>query len=210
MALPERDQGSGDFCFVFHDQRIGLEYSLDNSGNFFLSEAVEAFQYPYCLCERNNANEPWRLLGQVVFHHDCGFARLHWVVLREVPNQNVGIETNHFRARARYLSVAPAAIASSISSRVARREDLTIPRNAETGSLGKRNTVPLGCTKNLTRSPGFTCRCSRIALGMVTWPLTVIADSILPPLLYLKCNTNQVGCKACGKLIVDIHESFLV
>src|ERR1017187_784702 len=139
---------------MFHQQRVGPKYPLDNNGNFLLSEAVGAFQYPHCLRERNNTHEPRALFRQTLFHNHSGFVRLHWVVLRKVPDQNVGIKANHFRAEALYLSVIPAAIASSISSGVARRELLTMPRKAETGILGNRKTVPLGCTKNLTRSPG--------------------------------------------------------
>jgi hypothetical protein len=69
-----------------------------------------------------------------------------------------------------------------------RRLDLTIPRSAEADTLGRRTTLPSGCRKNLTRSPGFSRRCSRIALGIVAWPLRVIADSIVSPLLFTICN----------------------
>jgi hypothetical protein len=31
----------------------------------------------------------------------------------------------------------------------------------------------------LTRSPGFSRRCSRIAFGIVAWPFVVIADSMI-------------------------------
>src|ERR1017187_9278031 len=178
---------------MFHQQRVGPKYPLDNNGNFLLSEAVGAFQYPHRLRERKNTHEPRALFRQTLFHNHSGFVRLHWVVLRKVPDQNVCIEANHFRVAALYLSVIPAAIASSISSRVARRELLTMPRKAETGILGNRKTVPLGCTKNLTRSPGLRWRCSRMAFGIVAWPLLVIADSMLSPLHFLECNTTFGG-----------------
>jgi hypothetical protein len=32
--------------------------------------------------------------------------------------------------------------------------DLSVPRTAEAGSFGNKTTLPSGCTKNLTRSPG--------------------------------------------------------
>jgi hypothetical protein len=78
---------------------------------------------------------------------------------------------------------APSAAASVISLIVTgrRRLDLTMPRKAEAESFGKRTTLPSGCKKNLTRSPGFKWRCSRIAFGIVAWPLTVIAESIMDP-----------------------------
>src|ERR1700736_6259147 len=75
--------------------------------------------------------------------------------------------------------MAPAAAALLISSIVAgRRRGLTMPRKTEAGRFGKRTTLPSGCIKNLTRSPGFNRRCSRIAFGIVAWPFSVIADSI--------------------------------
>jgi hypothetical protein len=45
----------------------------------------------------------------------------------------------------------------------------------------KMTTLPSGCTKNLTRSPGFSRRCLRIAFGIVSCPSTVIADSLVQP-----------------------------
>ena len=71
-------------------------------------------------------------------------------------------------------------MALSISSRLAGLglRDLIMPRSADTGSFGKITTLPSGCTKNFTRSPGFSRRCSLTALGMVAWPLMLSADSI--------------------------------
>jgi hypothetical protein len=68
--------------------------------------------------------------------------------------------------------------ASFISSIEARRRlGLTMPRKTEADRFGKRTTLPSGCIKNLTRSPDFNPRCSRIAFGIVAWPFVVIADS---------------------------------
>ena len=71
-----------------------------------------------------------------------------------------------------------------------------MPRKAETGILGNRKTVPSGCTKNFTLSPGLRWRCSRMAFGMVAWPLLVIADSTVAPLHFLECNTTFGGSQA--------------
>jgi hypothetical protein len=58
------------------------------------------------------------------------------------------------------------------------------------GPLRQENYLPSGCMKNLTRSPGFNPRCSRIAFGIVAWSFVVIADStIQPPLHYPKGDT---------------------
>jgi hypothetical protein len=65
-----------------------------------------------------------------------------------------------------------------------------MPRKADAGNFGRRTTLPSGCTKNLTRSPGFNPRCLRTALGIVACPFTVIADSMVAPLLPYKCNTK--------------------
>src|SRR5690242_15291361 len=75
-----------------------------------------------------------------------------------------------------------------------------MPRRADGGSLGKRTTVPSGWTKNLTRSPGFNCRWSRMGLGIVACPLLVSADSMCAtPLLFWGCKTFtgvQSSCSA--------------
>src|SRR6266576_6742257 len=95
--------------------------------------------------------------------------RLYWVVLGEIADENVGVEPDHRRRARGAPPAAPSAAASVISPIVTgrRRLDLIIPRKAAAGSFGKRTTVPSGCTKNLTRSPGFNRRCSRIAFGIV-------------------------------------------
>jgi hypothetical protein len=72
------------------------------------------------------------------------------------------------RLQGRASPVAPAAAASLMSSIVAgRRRGLTMPRKTEAGRFGKRTTLPSACMKNLTRSPGFKPRWSRIAFGIV-------------------------------------------
>jgi hypothetical protein len=71
-------------------------------------------------------------------------------------------------------------MALSISAKLAGRiAGPAIPRNEVTGSFGKSTTLPSGCMKNFTRSPGLSPRCSRIAFGIVAWPLLVMADSII-------------------------------
>jgi hypothetical protein len=73
-----------------------------------------------------------------------------------------------------------------------------MPLNAETGSLGRRTTVPSGCIKNFARSPGFKRRCSRIAFGIVAWPLTVIADSMFPHYIIINVTPQRsTGVKLC-------------
>jgi len=53
-----------------------------------------------------------------------------------------------------------------------------MPRSADAGRFGSSTTEPSGFKKNFTRSPDLSPRWSRIAFGMVAWPLLVIADSI--------------------------------
>src|SRR5208283_5164391 len=154
-------------------------------------QAVSAIEDPHRLDHRHHADEAGIVLGQAEFHDIRGDRRLHWVILREVANENVGIEPDH-PSRARRLSpAAPSATALRIRSiETGRRGRGSMAFSAETGSLGSRTTVPSGWTKNFTRSPGFSRRCSRIAFGIVAWPLTVIADSMFPPLHSNKCNTT--------------------
>src|SRR5205807_7916111 len=105
------------------------------------------------------------------------------VVLGEIAYQDVSIESDHrcrrrgFRLTA--LSAAAMVICSAVTGRGLR--DLTIPPTAEAEIFGNNTTLPSGCTKNLIRSPGCSPRCSRMAFGMVAWPLTVIADSMFFP-----------------------------
>jgi hypothetical protein len=85
-------------------------------------------------------------------------------------------------------------ISSVITGRGVR--GFTIPRTADAEIFGNNTTLPSGCTKNLTRSPGCSPRCSRMDFGIVACPLTVIADSILlSPLLIMECNTTLLSAR---------------
>ena len=100
-------------------------------------------------------------------HLSRGFkSRLSGSVPNEVANKNVGVEADH-RRFVRTPPVAPLAIASFISSIVTGclRGAFKMPRKADAGRLGRRTTLPSGCTKNFTLSPGFSLRCARIAFG---------------------------------------------
>ncbi len=66
-----------------------------------------------------------------------------------------------------------------------------MPRNADVGSLGKITTLPSGCRKNFTRSPGFRCKNSRIVFGIVACPLMLSADSTC--LLYFSIKVIPCG-----------------
>src|SRR6516164_3015716 len=48
----------------------------------------------------------------------------------------------------------------------------------DAGRFGNRTTLPSGCMKNLSLSPRFNPRCSRMNFGIVACPLLVIADSM--------------------------------
>src|SRR5258706_14916432 len=91
-----------------------------------------------------------------------------WVVLRQVSHEDVGTETDYRRLRAGTFVLAPSAAALRIAASVTGcRLDVSIPRSVETGTFGSRTTLPSGCTKNFTRSPGFKPRWSRIDFGIV-------------------------------------------
>src|SRR5260370_23122684 len=153
-------------------------------------KAIGAVDDPYGLDHRDDADEAGIIPRQPALDQLRRLGRLNGVVLREVADENVGVEPDHRRLARGVGRAAPAAAAALISSIVTgRRPGLTMPRKAEAGSFGKRTTLPSGCTKNLTRSPGFNRRCSRMAFGIVAWPLAVIADSMVPPLHFIECNT---------------------
>lgn len=100
----------------------------------------------------------------------CSFGGLDAVVLCEITDQDVSVESYQRERlpRGDAAALAPADIAAPICWIVTdRRRVATIPFSAEAGSFGRITTLPSGCTKNLTRSPGFTPSCFRIALGMV-------------------------------------------
>src|SRR5207244_2669871 len=78
--------------------------------------------------------------------------RLGRVILREIADQDVGIEADQRCLVGNAPSIAPAAMASSISSKVTGDcRDGMVPRRAVTGTVGRRTTAPSGWMKYLTR-----------------------------------------------------------
>src|ERR1019366_2727864 len=111
-------------------------------------------EHPCGLRHRHHTDKTG-FVGCKTFDEPGCLNRLNRIVLRQIPDQNIGIDTDHRRRRGEG-AAAPAAAASVISSRVTGDlRDFTMPRSVETGSLGNRTTAPSGCTKNLMRSPGF-------------------------------------------------------
>src|SRR5271165_247956 len=193
-AVPflERDHGGKDFLFAFHNENVSPKRALDRGGDGMVRKTIGAIEHPYGFDHCHNTDETGVLLGQLPFDQLGRLRRLNGIVLREVADKDVGIESDHRRLARCEMPAALAAAASLISSIVTGRcrRGLTIPRNAEAGIFGNRTTLPSGCTKNLTLSPGFNRRWSRMAFGIVAWPLAVIDDSMMPPLHFCKCNTS--------------------
>src|SRR5208282_1909028 len=194
--LLERNHRGEDLLLVFNQEDVDLKHALYSGGDFRVREAIGPFENPCCLGHRHDADETRILFGKPPLDQFGRLRRLNRVVLRKVANDDIGIEADHRRLRRGASAAAPVAAASLISSIVTgRRRDLTMPRKAEAGSFGKSTTLPSGCTKNLTRSPGFNRRCSRMALGIVAWPLLVSAESMLPPLHSGECNTISAAVR---------------
>src|SRR5262249_25618944 len=101
-----------------------------------------------------------------------GLAR---IVLRDVPNDDVGIEADHLPEPAR-------AIASFIASMVTGLAGLEIkPFRWRTSRVAATTLyVPFPSATNSTLSPAATPRASRTSFGRVIWPLLVIVAVGIP------------------------------
>ena len=109
-------------------------------------------------------NEPWILFAQLSIDNLISLACLPWIVLEQIAQNDIRIETDHRRKR----SVAPASTAVFISLTEIGRFSLgTLPLNLDVRTFGKMATVPSGCRKNLNRSPGLRFKYSRTDLGIV-------------------------------------------
>src|SRR5207302_10931905 len=153
-----RDHGGKDFLFALDHEDVGLQHALDGSRDVGVREPIGALENPHGFGHGDDADEAAILLGQLPFDELRRLRRLNRIVLREVADEDVGAEPDHLRLRRRATSAAAPAMAASLMSSmvtVRRPRSLTMPRRAEAGSFGNSTTLPSGCTKNLTRSPGF-------------------------------------------------------
>src|ERR1035441_5715950 len=137
---------------------------------------VNTFEDPDNFKNGDQTDKTWVLFRQAIFNNlRCAWGLLR-IVLRDVAQKDVCIESNHSLPRNR--CVAPASIAPSISSRGTGLSSLgIIPFSRAVGILGRMIT-PSGWKKNLNRSPDFICRRSRTIFGIVACPLLLRVASI--------------------------------
>lgn len=114
MPFLERNHGREDFLLVLYREHVGLEYALDGSGDFVGSQAIGTVKNPNGFDHDDNAKKTGALFGQSALYHLRCFCRLSWIILREVPDQDVGVKPYHRREVCRTVSAAPFATASFI------------------------------------------------------------------------------------------------
>ena len=91
----QRKHSHEDFLFALNHQDIGLQSAFDRLGDFTVRKALCPFQNPDCLCRCNNAHEPGIVFSKPPLDKLCRPLRLSRVVLREVADQDIGIEPDH-------------------------------------------------------------------------------------------------------------------
>lgn len=142
------ERGSDDRVAV-DSELPGIEKALDQLGTASGTDLVGASQHPVQLDDGDQAEETRVVLAQHVDHHGRR-CRLSRFVLNQVADDDVGIEPDHGTE-----VVAPAAMASSMSSRV------TSPDGRGTAPL--RSWIDAACRCRRVRAGAGRCRPVRAA-----------------------------------------------
>src|SRR5215472_3748821 len=130
-----------DLLFVLNLKRVCSQQVFDMASDFRRSLLQEAAQHPNDFKNSNQANEPRILFAQMPIDNLISLACLLWIVLQQIAQDDVGIETDHRWKR----SVAPASIAAFISSiEIGRLSLRTLPLSLEVRTFGRMATVPSG------------------------------------------------------------------
>lgn len=107
--------------------------------------------------------------------------RLTKIVLRDVTYENVGIQTDRWRAARRLIAAFVALIDTAVAGR------RIIPLSDRTSSVAAFNAnSPEASSTNSTRSPASKPSFRRTASGMVICPLLVSVAVVIKPLTYAK------------------------
>jgi hypothetical protein len=150
-SIPQSDGGMVNLLLVLNLERIGRQHHLDVGYDFLPRTLVMALKDPDHFEDGDQADKAWFLFGELAcddFRRTC---RLDWIILYQVAQQDIGIETDHFFCL--NLCVAPASTAASISSRETGLAGFgMIPFSRDVGIFGRMIT-PSGWKKNLNRSP---------------------------------------------------------
>src|SRR6266404_5148583 len=158
-----------NYRFLFDTKKAHIEEFLEYINELSLGLAKTAIKNPEQLAEDKNGKEHGLAAGPALFQNPFCNLRLLGIVVGEITDQNIGIETPHVPEN-------PLATASFISSTETGRLrlDRTIPLSDRKSVLsGLRITRPEGSMTKSTRLPTWRRSCSRTCLGSVIWPLLV-------------------------------------
>src|SRR4030095_688683 len=176
-ARLEQAQGLPD-RFGFLDHKLPrAQDALQDGDDLGLGAAVALLQHPDQFGEGNGRHKPRPRLVAFIFYQLDSLGGLPRIVLRDVAQEGVGIESDHQRAPRRLIAAFIALIEIGLGGR------LTMPLSERTSSVAAFNANSPGPTSmNSTRSPVARPSFSRTATGIVIWPLLVnVAAVILVP-----------------------------
>jgi hypothetical protein len=130
-----------DLLLILNFERICSKKVLKMGRDFSRRLLEKTTEHPYYLEDSNKADQPGVPAAQYMVDDMVGSNCLLRVILKQVPQNHIRIESNHQRN----LFVAPASMATSISSTEIGREGFgTLPLSVDVGILGKITTAPSG------------------------------------------------------------------
>src|SRR6185312_2590400 len=136
---------------MLDDERFGPQDALEHRRNRRPAAPVTALQHPHQLDEHHGRNEPLPLGGERFLDKPIGERSLRGIVLGEITDKNVRVETDHLPAP-RFATIR------RISSTETGRSGFgTMPLSERTSSTaGTRAKLPSFSSTNSTRSPVVT------------------------------------------------------
>jgi hypothetical protein len=104
-AAPECNSSIKDLLLVLNFKRVRGEKILEMRSDLGRIPPQEAAQDPNNFEHSSQANEPRVLFAQFLVDDLVGLARLLWVILEQIAQDHVGIQTNHLAAALRRASL---------------------------------------------------------------------------------------------------------
>jgi hypothetical protein len=137
----EGERGLEDLLFILNFERICSKKALKMCRDFSGRLLQKTTEHPNNLEDTNETDEAGVVVAQYLVDDMVGERCLLRVILQQIPQDHIRIESDHQRN----LLVAPALIAAFISSTETGRERFgTLPLSADVGILGRITTAPSG------------------------------------------------------------------
>ena len=173
-AVPIFAQRRPRYLMVFDLELGGPQNLFQRQRHLPARVAVSRFERPDHLAQHDPIDKAGIFRQTLVGDESGGLSRLFGIVLHEVTDEDVGVDSGRRRPARLRIAVCIS------SSETLRGAGTRSPFSSRASTVaGTRTTLPSASTTNWTLSPALSFKCRRISPGIVVCPLLVIVEAVI-------------------------------